>query len=112
MAALVEGRADAYVAAASIVAGEMLGLQDASALKMVGTGGAREPFGCMLPKGDAAFKKVVDSALETLMKSGEMEAMYNRWFMGPVPPFNRTVGLPLNEASRQLYQSPNDRPLE
>lgn len=112
MAALVEGRADAYAAAASIVAGEMLSLPDASALKIVGTGGAREPFGCMLPKGDAAFKKVVDGALTTMMKSGEMEAIYNKWFMGPIPPFNRTVGLPLNDASRQLYLAPNDLALE
>lgn len=112
MAALAEGRADAYVAGNAIVAGEMLRLKDAAALKIVATGGLREAFGCMLPKDDPAFKKVVDDALARLMTSGQMEGLYNKWFMGPVPPYGRTVGLPLTNENRKLYANPNDQALE
>lgn len=112
MAALVQGRADAYVASASIIAGELLRLEDASALQVIASGGNQEAFACMLPKGDAAFKKVVDNTLEKIMKSGEMEALYDKWFMRPIAPFDRNVSMPLNEASRQLYLAPNDLALE
>lgn len=112
MAALVQGRADAYVASSSIIAGELLRLDDASALQVVPGSGNQEAFACMLPKGDVAFKQVVDAALTRIMKSGDMEAIYNKWFMSPIPPFNRNVNMPLNAASRQLYLEPNDTALE
>lgn len=112
MNALVEGRADAYIAANAIVAGEILRLQDVSALKIVPTVGHQEAFGCMLPKNDLALKKVVDDTLNRMMQSGQMEALYNKWFMGPVPPFGRTVGLPLTDENRKLYAAPNDNALE
>lgn len=112
MGALVEGRADAYVAAAPIAAGEMLRLTDPSPLHIVGHGSYKEAYGCMLPRGDAAFKQVVDEALARMMTSGEMERIYNRWFMDPVPPFGRSVRLPLDEENHKLYSAPNDTAFE
>jgi glutamate/aspartate transport system substrate-binding protein len=112
MAALAEGRADAYVAAVPIIAGEFLRLADARPFRIISTGEYHEAFACMLPKNDPAFKKVVDDILAEMMKSGEMERTYNKWFMEPIPPFGRTVNLPLDEDNRQLYQAPNDKPFE
>lgn len=37
-----------------------------------------EPYGVMQRKGDPAFKKVVDTAVINLMKSGEIEKIYNK----------------------------------
>ena len=37
-------------------------------------------------KGDPEFKKLVDEALVGLMKSGEFERIYARWFESPIPP--------------------------
>ena len=39
-----------------------------------------EPYGIMLRKDDAEFKKVVDSATAALYKSPEGTAIYNKWF--------------------------------
>jgi glutamate/aspartate transport system substrate-binding protein len=47
-----------------------------------------------------------------MMQSGEMESIYNKWFVKPIPPFGRALNLPLNAESRALYQAPNDHPLE
>lgn len=112
MSALVEGRADAYVAAASIIAGEAYRLENAGAVRLLGSDGSQEAFGCMLPKGDVAFKKLVDQTLAGMMQSGEMEAIYDKWFMAPIPPKNRAIGLPLNSATRAHYRAPDDLPVE
>jgi len=109
---LNEGRADAYIAATTIVAGEMLRLPDSKPIHIVGSGGQKEAFSCMLPKDDPAYKKVVDEALAKMMTSGEMEQIYNKWFMGPVPPTGRAMNLSLNNETRLLYQSPNDQIME
>lgn len=112
MAALKEGRADAFVAAAPIIAGQLLRLEDPKPFQIVGRGGHKEAFACMLPKDDPSFKKLVDETLAEMMKSGEMERIYNKWFMSPIPPFGRNVNLPLNEDNRRLYQAPNDTPFD
>jgi hypothetical protein len=41
-----------------------------------------------------------------------MERIYNKWFMGPVPPIGQAVNLPLNNETRALYAAPNDTALE
>lgn len=112
MAALAEGRADAYIAAVPIIAGELLRLADARPFRIVNLGEHHEAFACMLPKNDPALKKVVDEILAEMMKSGEMERIYNKWFMEPIPPLGRIVNLPLDEDNRRLYQAPNDKPFE
>ena len=45
-----------------------------------------EPYGIMLRKDDAAFKKVVDAATSALYKSPEGAAIYTKWFTQPIPP--------------------------
>lgn len=112
MSTLTDGRADAFVAAAPIIAGELLRLQDPRPFHITGSGGLKEAFACMLPKDDPAFKKVVDETLAGMMKSGEMERLYNKWFMSPIPPFGHNLNLQLTEDNRRLYQMPNDAPFD
>lgn len=106
------GQADAYLNGQSIVAGELFRLSDAERFEIVSGGAYKEAFGCMLPKGDIAFKKVVDGVIGEMMQNGEMEALYSKWFIQPIPPFGRGLNLPLNAETRALYQAPNDQPLE
>jgi glutamate/aspartate transport system substrate-binding protein len=68
-----------------------------------------EPYGIMLPKDDAAFKKVVDDATSTLYKT-EGPALYKKWFESPIPPKNITLNLPLSAALKKQFESPIDSP--
>src|SRR5262245_18030639 len=45
-----------------------------------------EPYGIMLRKDDPAFKKVVDTATANIYKSGAINAIYEKWFLKPIPP--------------------------
>ena len=44
-----------------------------------------EPYAIMFRKDDPQFKKVVDETLIGLMKSGEAEKIYNKWFVNADP---------------------------
>lgn len=112
MRMVADGRADAFVAAKPILAGQVAGLGDAGDFTIVGNGRFREAFACVLPKDDPAFKQVVDQVLAGMMKSGEMERIYDKWFMKPIPPRNATINLPLNDATRAVYAEPSDTPIE
>jgi glutamate/aspartate transport system substrate-binding protein len=83
-----------------------------SEFRIVGEVLSVEPIAIMLPKDDPAFKKMVDDSLIAMMKSGEIAKIYDKWFNQPIPPNNTTVGLPLAEATKAAWATPNDKPVE
>ena len=65
-----------------------------------------EPYGIMLPRGDTAFKKVVDAEMTRIYKSGEINAIYDKWFMKPIPPKNVTLNLPMSAPFKKVVANP------
>jgi glutamate/aspartate transport system substrate-binding protein len=67
-----------------------------------------EPYGIMLRKDDAAFKKVVDAAMVDTYKSGAINAIYQKWFQKPVPPKNINLNLPMSAQLKKVVANPTD----
>jgi glutamate/aspartate transport system substrate-binding protein len=67
-----------------------------------------EPYGIMLRKDDAAFKKVVDAAMTNIYKSGQINAIYDKWFLKPVPPKNINLNVPMSEQLKKVVAKPTD----
>lgn len=109
---LESGRADAFVMDGSILAANISKAKNPADFKIVGEVLNVEPIACMLRKDDAAFKKAVDDSIKGMIKSGELAKLYDKWFMQPIPPANVKIGLPLSEATKAAWASPNDRPME
>ena len=76
--------------------------------KVVGKFLTIEPLAIMLSKDDAAFKKVVDDEMRHLIRSGEAEKVYTRWFMTPIPPKNVSMNLPMSYLLRDSWKYPSD----
>lgn len=69
-----------------------------------------EPYGIMLRKDDPSFKAVVDKTVMALMKSGEIEKIYAKWFQSPVPPKGVNLNLPISAALKRQFAKPTDSP--
>jgi glutamate/aspartate transport system substrate-binding protein len=67
-----------------------------------------EPYAIMLNKNDPLFKKAVDAALVELFQSGKQQAIYQRWFMQPIPPKGLNLQLPMSKALQHMRQQPSD----
>lgn len=67
-----------------------------------------EPYGIMLRKGDKAFKAVVDKAMAQIYTSGQINAIYEKWFQKPVPPKNVNLNLPMSDAFKKIVAKPTD----
>ena len=67
-----------------------------------------EPYGIGLPKGDPAFKKVADDALVAVFRSGEIQAIYRKWFQSPIPPRNINLELPMSAPLKKAIAHPTD----
>jgi glutamate/aspartate transport system substrate-binding protein len=109
---LETGRAVAYMMDDVLLAGTRTLTAKPSDWVIVGTPQSSEAYGFMLRKGDPAFLKVVDDTLAEVMKSGEINAMYDKWFMKPVPPKNMNFDFPMSKDLHTLYQNPNDKAFE
>ena len=65
-----------------------------------------EPYGIMVRKDDKAFKDLADRALSQVYKSGEINAIYAKWFQKPVPPKNVNLNLPMSPALKKVMANP------
>ncbi|GJG95844.1 glutamate/aspartate ABC transporter substrate-binding protein [Cupriavidus pauculus] len=79
---------------------------------VVGTPQSFEAYGFMMRKDDPGFKQVVDNAMSGLMRSGEINTLYAKWFQKPVPPKNISFDLQQSEQIRKAYASPSDEAFE
>ncbi len=68
-----------------------------------------EPYGIMLRKDDAQFKGLIDKTLGGLMKTGEINKIYAKWFESPIPPKNINLKFPVSPELKELIKSPNDK---
>ncbi len=68
-----------------------------------------EPYGPMIRKDDAQFKALVDKTLGNLMKSGEVDKLYAKWFTSPIPPKGINLNFPQSPALKEAFKNPNDR---
>jgi len=107
---LESGRAKAFAMDDILLAGLMLNAKNPEDYQIVGEPLQVEAYACMLRKDDPAFKKLVDGTLTAMMKSGEFEQLYKKWFMSPIPPRQRSLGLPMSERLRDQLKSPTDQP--
>ncbi len=67
-----------------------------------------EPYGIMVRKDDAAFKKVVDAAMTNVLKSGQINAIYDKWFLKPVPPKGINLNVPMSAQFKDVVAKPTD----
>jgi glutamate/aspartate transport system substrate-binding protein len=109
---LESGRADAFVMDDNILAGNIVNAKNPADFKIVGETLSEEPIAIMYRKDDPNFKKVVDNAVMAMMKSGEVEKLYNKWFMSPIPPRNVSVNMAMTPSLKSALANPNDKPAE
>jgi len=67
-----------------------------------------EPYGIMLRRDDPAFKKVVDDEMTKIYKSGEINGIYEKWFVKPIPPKGVNLNLPMSASFKKVVANPTD----
>jgi glutamate/aspartate transport system substrate-binding protein len=111
MSMLVAGNADAYVTEYASLLASRAESAKPEKYAILDESYSVEPYALILPKDDAQFKQLVDDVVLGLMKSGEMERLYDTWFMKPIPPGNRNLNFPISPLNKAAYANPNDRPV-
>jgi glutamate/aspartate transport system substrate-binding protein len=108
--AMVEsGKASAFVMDDILLAGLVAASANPSDFTISSEALSRpEPYGILLPAGDLAFKSAVNEILTRIYVSGEINDIYNRWFMSPVPPSGLNMKLPMSPELKSGFADPKE----
>lgn len=103
-------RADAFGMDDILLYGLRASSPNPADLKVVGEALQVEPYAIMLRRDDPAFKKLVDDTLARLMKNGEFEALYRKWFESPIPPRGINLNAPMSAELKENLKALSDKP--
>jgi len=79
------------------------------AFKIVGKFLTIEPLAIMMSKDDPELKKIVDDEMRRLILGREAYAIYDRWFLRPIPPKNLPLNLPMSYFLKDFWKYPTDQ---
>ncbi|MCP1318010.1 amino acid ABC transporter substrate-binding protein [Halomonas sp. 707B3] len=67
---------------------------------------AEEPLGLLMRQGDQALVEQVNQALREIYQRGDILALYERWFLQPLPGKGITLNVPISETLAQHFMNP------
>ena len=79
-AALEDGKVDAFANDKLLLVGAASKAKDQKSLSLLPDELSFEPYGIVLPRGDAAFRLAVNTGLSQIYSSGEISEIFGRWF--------------------------------
>jgi ABC-type amino acid transport substrate-binding protein len=104
------GRAEAFGMDDILLYGLKASAANPAELAVVGDPIQVEPYAIMLRKDDPGFKKLVDDTLAGMMKSGEFETLYKKWFQSPIAPKGINLSAPMSKELRDNMKALSDKP--
>jgi glutamate/aspartate transport system substrate-binding protein len=109
---LETGRADVFVMDGSLLAGLIARSKNPKDFAIVGEVLSVEPIAIMVRKDDNELLKIVNKTIADLVKSGEINQIYDKWFMQATPPTGAKVGLPMSATLKDALKNLNSKPVE
>jgi glutamate/aspartate transport system substrate-binding protein len=106
---LADDRAAAFIMDDILLAGQIANSKSPGDYKILPESLRQEPYSMMLRKDDPQFKALVDKTVGGIMKSGEIEKIYAKWFMNPVPPKGINMNFPMTPPIREAFKNPSDK---
>lgn len=106
---MADDRSAAFVMDDILLAGLIANSKSPAEYKIIPESLRQEPYSMMLRKDDPQFKSLVDKTISGVMKSGEIEKIYVKWFTSSVPPKGINLNFPMTPAIREAFKNPNDK---
>src|SRR5215470_14461555 len=97
---LEQGRADAYVSDDVVLYGLKSASKNPDEWEIVGPYFSYDPYGMMIPRNNDDFRLLGNATITKLIRSGEMQAIYKKWF----EPGPTNINYPLSDRLRENLQ--------
>jgi glutamate/aspartate transport system substrate-binding protein len=99
---VISGRAVAFAMDDVLLYGQIAKAAKPKELEVVGDYLSYDPYGIMFRKNDGDFAVVVNRALSNLFRSGEINKIYDKWFVNKLPDGN-VIGMPMSPMLKAAF---------
>jgi glutamate/aspartate transport system substrate-binding protein len=97
---LEQGRADAFTSDDVVLYGLKSASKNPEEWEVVGPYFSYDPYGMMIPRNNDDFRLLGNRTITRLIQSGEMDAIYKKWF----EPGPTNINYPMSDRLRQNFQ--------
>ena len=109
---LAQDRSAAFIMDDILLAGQIANSTNPGDFTILKESLRQEPYSMMLRKDDPPFKALVDKTIGGVMKSGEINKIYAKWFNNPIPPKGINMNFPQTPQIKEAFKNPNDKGVE
>ena len=103
-------KVDAFVMDDVLLYGLRAASKNPAAYQVVGDALSTEPYAIMLPKDDPAFKALVDLEMARMIQDGELNKLYQKWFLNPIAAKNNiNLKMPMGYLLKESLRFPSDQ---
>ena len=106
---LSQDRTSAFVMDDILLAGQIANSSNPGDYMIIPESLRQEPYSMMLRKDDPQFKALVDKTVGGVMKSGEINRIYTKWFTSPIPPKGINMNFPQTPPIKEAFTNPTTR---
>lgn len=103
------GEVDGFAMADVLLYGLRSNRPNPDKLKVVGKLLTIDPIAIMFNKDDLELKGIIDAEMKRLIHGREAHAIYEKWFMQPIPPRNVPLNMPMNYLLKDFWKYPSDQ---
>jgi glutamate/aspartate transport system substrate-binding protein len=97
---LEQGRADAFTSDDVVLYGLKSAAKNPDEWEVVGPYFSYDPYGMMIPRNNDDFRLLGNTTIVKLIRSGEMDAIYKKWF----EPGPTNINYPMSDRLRENFQ--------
>ena len=101
---LLRGQADAFATDDVLLSGLMATRRLQKDYRIIGDYLSYDPYGLMFRKNEPELKRVIETTLYALARQGELDRIYDAWFMSRLPNGER-IDLPLSPHLEALFRT-------
>ena len=101
--ALETGRVDAYSTDHILLFGLISKAKKPSDYAVVGEFLSYDPYAIMIRRDDSAMRLVANAELSDLFRSGEINKIYDKWFMNKLPEAGNALGVPQTDLLKAAF---------
>jgi len=98
--ALESGRVDAYATDDVLLYGLISKSKNPDQFQVTGRFLSYDPYGLMVPRNDSTYRRIGTVLLADLMRSGEMQKIYDKWF-NPGP---TKINMPISDTLKTAFE--------
>ncbi|MCX7272515.1 MAG: transporter substrate-binding domain-containing protein [Burkholderiales bacterium] len=106
---LADDRVTAFVMDDILLAGQIANSKTPDGYRILSESLRQEPYSMMLRKDDPQFKALIDKTVTAVMKSGEIDRLYAKWFTSAVPPKGINLNFQQTQPIKDAFRNPNDK---